>query len=163
MPESAYQSAVYSNPATDFIEALATNAMSANVDLTLPNGATFWFIRAFTLIATENLQFELALFSKAVNATGVILTENFISAWQFSAMQASVPASPGYPSGADGLFKFAIEGNKMPYRDLDQAVRAEGPAKLHVRLINRSTASKTAGVPGAVQLITYVSPQGMQV
>lgn len=171
---TAYQNPVQSNPATQFTEELITNAMSANVDLVLPGRNALWFIRSIAIIATENLQYELALFSRSVNATGVIATEAYVGSWQFGSWQTAVPASPGYISGADGLFKGYVDGNLIPYFDLDQLERSFGGgtpsasgytptnAKLHCRLINRSTATKPADAAGAVQVIFYVAQQGAQ-
>lgn len=167
----SYQIAVQSNPATDFLEGLAQDVASANVDIRLPDRLPYWFIKAIAIVSKENLAYELQLFTKASNMTGVIGTENFLAPWQFVPMTAGPPATPGYPVTGDALYRFYIEQNMIPYVDLDQMLNANnatgptgGPAtaKLHVRLINRSAAAKTAGAAGALQVIFYVSPQGAQ-
>ena len=56
MPLSAFQQAVRSNPATDFVEALVTNEASATVNLKLPSKNPLWFIRAITIVATQDLR-----------------------------------------------------------------------------------------------------------
>lgn len=164
MPSSAYQRPVVSNPTTDFIEGLATGVGSAIYSLALPDKSPFWFIKGFTLVATENLQYEIQLFSKAAGGTGVLATENFIGAWQFSALSAGPPAFPGYPITGDGLFLFYIDGNMIPYidQDLNTGGASGANAQLHVRLVNRSAASKTAGADGALILTAWCAPQGMQ-
>lgn len=171
-----YQRPVYSDPATDFIEALTTNQATATVSLPLPTRDAAAYIQAFTLIAVQNLAYELQVFSSADNLGGTVATARFIGAWQFVPMLAGPPASPGYPvdqvdaSPADTLYKFYIDGNMIPYLDEDQmeaASQASGGtypnnAHLHLRLVNRSAGSKNAGDSGAVQLIVWCAPQGLQ-
>lgn len=161
-----FQRAVRSKPTVDFLEALVTNAISATVNLKLPTRDANWLVQAFELTATENLAYELWLFSSAVNLAGGF-DDKFIGAWQFNAATAAVPASPGYPVSADPLFRYYIDGTGIPYTDLDAmtasgALAVPGNASLHVRLVNRSTASKTAGAPGALQLTVYAAPFGQQ-
>lgn len=185
MPLSAYQNPIFSNPAVDFLEALATNQASATVNLKLRTMDPLWFIRAIAIIAKENLAFELQLFSRAVNSGATIPDDDFVAVWQFAPLVVGPPASPGYPSApvdgaANGFFRQYVDGNMIPYFDLDQLNQsnsfADVPlgsgsqggnarannAKLHVRLVNRSAASKTAGAPGALQVIFYVANQGQQ-
>ena len=160
-----YQRPVFSNPTTDFVEALITNAQSANYDIQLPWSSPTCFVRAFAMLAVEPLAFELALYAKAANNTGVMATEQFIANWQFGQPSGTVPASPGYPTGSPGansLYKYYIDGNLIPYYDLDAMSQGAGPGHLHVRLINRSTASKSANAGGAVQVQFFVSLQGQQ-
>ena len=167
MPSTAFQRPVRSNPTVDFLEGLGTNDGTATVNLVLPTRDAFWFIRAFTLVATENLVYELQLYSGATNLGGTFATDKFIAVWQFMALSAGPPASPGYPfippglSPGDALFHYYVDGNMMPYFDGDQLAASNAAnsggtypnnAKLHVRLINRSATSKTAGAGGALQL-----------
>lgn len=182
---SAYQQPVMSNPATDFTEQLVTNAGSANVDLTLPGKDALWFIRAIALIAVQNLAYELQLFTSADNMGPTIATDNFLATWEFGAITSGPPAGAGYPfdvpdvTPQNGYYHYYIDGNMMPYYDKDQmnlrnpvASQPLGvgfsnynipPAKLHVRLINRSSTTKNADASGALQVIFYVATQGMQV
>lgn len=170
---SAYQLPVVSNPAVNFLEAIATNEISANVDLKLPRGQNYCFIRAIGLVATENLDYELWVFSSATNLGGTIPTEKVIGIWQFQALSAVTPATPGYPvtpvgGVGDPLFHYYIDGNMIPYYDSDfasvvQTAANQGrAANLHCRLANRSAATKTAGAPGALQVTFYTAVQGMQ-
>lgn len=178
MPSSAFQQPVSSRPTVDFLEALATNAASATVSLALATRNPFWFIRAISLVALENLDYEIQFYSKASNLGGTFTTDNFVGLWQFAAMTATVPASPGYPvdpvdsSPADPYYHFYIDGLAIPYFDADQLAAANAAnsggtypnnAHLHCRLVNRSTAAKTAGANGAVKLTVFLAPQGMQV
>src|SRR4051812_46662417 len=114
-----FQYSVISKPTTQFIEALATNEQSANYDIALPGSNPLWLVQGFTLLAVENLAFELRLYSKAANGLGVMASENLCGLWQFGAATAGPPASPGYPTNLDALYAFDIQGNNIPYRDLD--------------------------------------------
>ena len=177
MPSTAFQRPVRSNPTVDFLEGLGENDGTATVNLVLPTRDAYWFIRAFTLVATENLVYELQLYSSATNLGGTFATDKFIGVWQFMSMIAGPPASPGYPfippglSPGDAFYHYYVDGNMMPYFDGDQLSAASqlsggaypNNAKLHVRLINRSSTSKTAGAGGALQLTAWVAPQGQQV
>lgn len=174
MPQTAYQHPVSSNPTTQFLEFLQTNDASVNTDLVLPSKDPLWFIRAITLVATQNLTYELALFSRADNLNGTLDTDYFIGNWQFTVMNGSVPASPGYPvtipsaSPGDSFYHFYIDGNFVPYYDLDQldssfnAGTYPQNAKLHCRLINRSATPKAAGEAGALKITFFVAAQGQQ-
>jgi hypothetical protein len=178
MPSTAFQRPVRSNPTTDFAEALTTNQASATVNLVLPTRDPFWFIRAFTLVAKQNLAYEIQAYARATNLGGTIATDYFIGVWQFMAMSAGPPASPGYPvdavdiSPADTLYHYYVDGNMMPYYDADQLDAANSAnaggtypknAELHLRLVNRSAGSKSAGTAGALQLTVFVAAQGQQV
>ncbi len=185
MPLSAFQQAVRSNPATDFTEALIANEASATVNLKLPSKNPLWFIRAISIIATQDLQYEVQLFGKAVNMGPTLETDWFIAAWQYYTLVVGPPASPGWPidtvdmSPDNGFYHFYIDGNMMPYYDMDQltlrnpsynvplgdgVTNANVPnASLHVRLINRSAAAKNADTAGALLVTFFVAPQGQQV
>lgn len=177
MPSTAYQRPVQSNPTTQFTEALDTNDCSATVNLVLPSRDPFWFLRAFTLVAVQNLSYELQVYSSATNLGGAFSTDKFIGVWQFMAMYAGPPASPGYPvippggSPGDPFYHYYVDGNMLPYFDGDQLVASNSAnsggtypknAQLHVRLVNRSATSKIAGTLGAVQLTAWVAAQGQQ-
>ena len=185
MPLSAFQVPVASNPAVDFLDALATNEASPNVDLKLPWRDPFAFIRAISIISVQNLAWELMLFERAANLGSTLDTDYFSAVWQFGPMVVGPPASPGYPVNditispdENAFYHYYIDGNMMPYRDLDQ-LSAPNPAaqsplgtgvtnanvastKLHVRLVNRSAGAKLEGASGAVKVIFYVSSVGLQ-
>lgn len=169
MPSSAFQIPIASNSLTDFTEALSTNEASATVDLPLPTRDAFWFVRAINVIAVQNLAYEFQFFSSATNADGTIPGSKFIGVWQFAAMSASAPASPGYPaetgSPGDTLYHYYIDGLWIPYYDGDLMSLSQSlaSAKLHVRLINRSAAGKVNGELGALQATFFCANQGMQV
>lgn len=176
MSLSNYQLPVASDPTVDFLEALATNEISADVNLVLPTRDSLWFIRAISIVCLQNLAWEVQLFTKAANLGGTFDTDNFLGVWQFGVLVPGPPASPGYPvtevgaSPADPYFHQYIDGNMMPYYDLDQMERRNNPgtgptnnAHLHVRLVNRSAASKIAGASGALKVTFYCALQGLMV
>lgn len=187
MSFTSYQRAVASNPATQFTEALATNGATINYDLRLPQRDAWWFIRAISIVSKEALQWELWLFSSATNMDGTLLGQKFLASWQFWEPNVGPPATPGWPvdipeiSPDPDLYNYYVDGNMMPYVDMDQVVMpnsvanvplgappapanaSPNQANLHVRLINRSSASKTAGTDGQVLVTFYVSTQGQQV
>lgn len=175
MPVSAFQLPAQSSPTVDFLEALSTNDASATVDLALPTRDPFWFIRAISIVAVQNLAYELQFYSSADNLGGTLPTDKFIGVWQFSEESTSVPASPGAPitphdvSPPDGFFRYYIDGLWVPYFDGDilSASQAAGTypanAKLHCRLVNRSSTAKLAGASGAVIVTIFAANQGQQV
>ena len=163
MPLSAFQQPVISTPTTDFIEALAQNAISANYNLPLPRAKTpNWLIRAITLVAVQNLTYELWLFRSATNLTGAVATDALIGFWQFQALSSG---QPGFTVTGDSLFHYYIDGLEIPYYDQDfQSGTYESIPypRVHARLVNRSATGKNANATGAVEFTLWVSPQGLQ-
>jgi len=129
---------------TDFIGALATNAVGY-ADLALPGALSGMGGRArcrlsmITIVATENLSYEVMLFSKAAHATADPDTDSFLGRWSWQAADAVRIAGAG-------LYYYSIFGLDVPYTDDDST------GKLHVGLLNRSVASKTAGAGGALSI-----------
>lgn len=185
MPQTAFQLPIRSNPETDFLEGLAANEASATVNLRLPSKDPCWFIRAIGIVAKENKQWELQVYSKAENLGATFDTDCFIAVWQFYTLVVGPPASPGWPVDApdvspdNGFYHYYIDGNWQPYYDLDQLAQRNPDynvpsgvgisnanihnASIHCRLINRSAVAKTAGADGALQVTFYVANQGQQV
>lgn len=171
MSDNLYEYRIKSNSTTDFLEPLATNECSADVEIMLPNKSPLWYLRAIEIVSKENLDYEVWLFRRAANLTGVVTTEEFIGMWQFNALIVGPPASPGYPvtvhgGSLDPLYHFYVDGNMMPIQDLDSIKPSPVPATpslanayLHVRLINRNAVSKTAGAGGALEVIFWVAAQ----
>ena len=159
-----YQVPILSAPATQFTEALVQDAISANYNLGLPRQVSRVFINGFTIVSMENLAWELWLFDKATGLTALPGTDRLVGMWAFPAIAAQ---QVGYTVTSGGvpnvLFRYHITGNMIPYLDQDY-VASPGtlnPA-LHLRLVNRSAAAKTADVPGAIQITAFISSQGVQ-
>ena len=181
---SAYQRPIATKPTVHFLEALATNEASATVNLQLPTRDAMWFVRAISIISVQNLAWELQTFTRAVNGGPTLETDYFNAAWQFGTLVVGPPASPGWPFDAvdatppNDFYHYYVDGNMQPYLDLD-AMTTPNPAAnvplgqgvanatgnnaaLHVRLINRSAASKTAGAGGALLVTFFMALQGRQ-
>jgi len=165
---SAFQRPILSDPATQFIEALAQDAISDNYDLRCQERQHSFFIRAITIVAVQNLAYELWLFRSATNFTAAVGTDKFIGVWQFAALTAG---QPGFTVGGGSLFRYYIDGLMVPYWDEDfgqsdgtpQGNQRGRNAFIHARLVNRSATGKNAGATGAVQLTFWTAVQGMQV
>lgn len=167
---SAYQQPIQSDPTTDFIEALGQNEISVNVDLNLPSKDPAWFIRAISIIATQDRAYELWVFSSATNLDGTITGDKFIAYYQFATKSAGPPATAGSSvdfvglSPADTHVRYYVDGLMIPYYDADfQSAPSGANPKIHCRLINRSATAKSAGAAGALQVTFYTAVQGMQV
>lgn len=160
-----FQPPIYSNPTTQFTEALVTDAISANYDIGLPRSVSRVFINGFTIISKENCAWELWLFDRAVNLTSDPATDRLVGMWAFTAL---TPGYVGYTvtdgGVANPLFRYHVTGNMIPYLDRDYqdlTAPSTGP-NLHVRLVNRAVAPKSADAAGAIQLISFISSQGVQ-
>lgn len=137
---------------TEFTGALATNAVEYE-DIALPSALSGIGGRArirlsmISIIATENLDYELMLFSKDTHATSDPDTNSFLGNWRF------VAATAVRIAGA-GLYYYFISGLDVPYVDDDAS------GELHVGLVNRSVASKTAGAGGALSVSFTFDEEG---
>lgn len=148
---------------TQFTEALVQDAISANYNLGLPPQQPQVFINGFTIVSKENLSWELWLFDKATNLTSDPATDRLVGMWQFPAIAAQ---QVGYTVTAGGvantLFRYHVTGNMIPYLDADFGSNAGSVPNLHLRLVNRSVAAKSADAAGAIQITAFVSSQGVQ-
>lgn len=108
-----------------------------------------------TLISDQQLAWELDFwFSKTFSGAAVgadLDLDTFAGKWAFA-------AADGTQIGGAGPYYYHISGLDIPYRDNDhpqttaQAKKAEVASnpKLHVCLVNRSAAAKTAGAAGEI-------------
>lgn len=130
------------DPDTAFTGAIVQNAVEYE-DLALPSGLSGIGGRArvrlkmISVISKENLSWELMLFSKDTHATADPETDSFLGYWTFQSATAVRIAGAG-------LYYYFISGLDVPYWDDDAS------GELHVGLINRSAASKTAGANGEI-------------
>ena len=161
------QLAVASKHASQFTEALTQDQISANYDLQIGPKWSYCFINGFSIVSTENLAWELWLFNSATNLTSDPQTDGLVGMWAFSATMAGgvgFTVTPAATGVANPLFRYYINGNMIPYTDLDYNSGANGIGypKLHMRLVNRSAAAKTAGAGGALTITAFVSSQAAQ-
>lgn len=128
--------------ATQFRTACAQNAMiTENLDLsTLGAGQNANLVlRALQIRARENLDYEVWLWG--TNGFNVSATDPdqgvCYGFWGFAAADAKQIAGAG-------LYHSYIDGLAIPYLDVNQLTQ------LHVGLVNRSAAAKSAGDAGAL-------------
>lgn len=128
--------------ATQWRSALAQNAaenLSLNVASLGVGLGVNAVIRSIRVLSLEDLQWEFWFFNRNTYDASVDPdTNGFVGSWWFGVS--------GRRIGAAGLYHYYIDGLMIPYQDLDMTSR------LHVALINRSAASKTAGNAGAIQV-----------
>lgn len=147
--------AVRTNPATQFIDALAQNA-ALTLNLTPPPAGSPMQdgyvdeglaagrgvrarLRSIVIVSVENLAWEVWLWGKdTFNASQTDPAGEFlVGRWAFV-------TGDGIQIGGAGLYYYYIEGNDQPYGDLDKT------GEIHLMLVNRSAAGKTPGVDGAI-------------
>jgi len=147
MSAAVYQYEWKTNPTTDFRASIAQNA-KVDFDLTLPttlrgvNGDARGSLRSLTIASIENLAWELWIWTSAthVTLTGTVTAAgtNVLGRWSF--------ASGDGIQDVTGDFIYYIDGLDIPYVDDDKS------GKLHMSLVNRSAASKSANDAGAIQI-----------
>lgn len=129
----------------DFTGAIATNAVAYS-DLVLPgclrgiNGNSRVRIKGITIESKENLSWEIWLFgSNTHQVTSDLDVDYFRGFWSFDAGDAKQIA-------AANQFCYYIDGLDVPYHDIDNS------GQMHIGLVNRSVASKSAGAGGQIVL-----------
>lgn len=131
----------------DFTAALAQNAaifLSLDVkDLGVGLNVDS-LVRSLQILSVENLSWELWLFRSALQNPTDPDTNGALGYWAFGTTAVRI--------GGAGLYNYYIDGLGIPYRDLDRT------SKIHMALINRSVASKTADAAGAVRLQLVLEP-----
>lgn len=147
MSSAVYQYEFKTDPSTQFRAAIAQNAKT-DLDFTLPptlagvNGDARSLLKSLTIVSIENLAWELWLWRSATHATltgGVTAAgSNVIGRWTFAAGDGIQDVT--------GDFIYYIDGLEIPVTDDDKT------GKLHLSLVNRSVASKSANDAGAIQI-----------
>jgi hypothetical protein len=160
------QRPVTSNPATQFVEALAQDEISINYDLALPVKSPLVFVNGFTIVSAENLAWELWLFATSIGLTDLPSTDALVGMWAFPVIAAQqvgytvTPAGTGVPNT---LYRYHITGNMIPYYDEEwMNSNSTGYPALHLRLVNRAGVAKTAAAPGALAITAFISQGGIQ-
>jgi len=100
-------------------------------------------IRSITIVSKENLAWEVAFYDSDAFTHANPDSDHFIDSHRFA-------EGDGLQEGGTGLFRYAVSGLDIPYVDTNST------NELHVSLINRSAAAKTAGVPGEVVVRTTI-------
>lgn len=139
----AFQYNVRSDKDSHFTGAIAQNA-GEDESLTLPaclagiNGNARGLVRSLTLVADQNLDWEVQFWRSGTHGAADIDTDKWIGGVVFT---ASSDAKQLAGSGSYLYYKGNLD---IPYIDLDNS------GKLHVTLTNRSAGAKGAGAVGEV-------------
>lgn len=150
--------ALDTDPAANYLDAIATNAMvleNLQLDLSICGTATARSrITGMAIVSVEALDWELWLFRKAAGVGAGIATNSFIGYWSFLGATAKQIA-------ATGLYYYYIFGLDVPYTDDDPSSVRDATnfaGRFHLGLVNRSAAAKTAGAGGAIKITLFVDP-----
>ena len=141
---------------TQFTATIAQNA-GVNLDLamTTPNpvalagigGDCRGQLRSLTIASVENLAWEIWLWSSATHGTAAASTVSVIGRWSFVTSDAKQIAGAGD-------WYYYVDGLDVPVWDADKT------GKLHLTLVNRSAASKSADAAGAIVIKGRIAPLG---
>jgi hypothetical protein len=137
---------------THFTGAIAQNAKE-DENLTLPgtlrgtNGNARIAIRSIMLQSDQNLSWELIFWSTDGFDNTDLDLDTFLSRWTFA-------VADGVQIAGANQFYYYIEGLDIPYVDADNT------GELHVSLVCRSAAGKTAGAGGEVVVQIAAEPIG---
>lgn len=105
-------------------------------------------VHGLRIISKENLAWELEFWGAKLAGTpggAVIDTEFFFAKFGFL-------AADGTQATGDTFFHYYVPVLEVCYADVDQS------GKIHLRLINRSAAAKTAGAGGVIVVELEVEP-----
>lgn len=148
------------DPATQFRDTLAQNA-ALYLDLLLPQSVTAGRtarsrIHMISIESVENLAWELWFFRRARTGAETIGDSQFQGKWTFATGDA-------VRIGGAGLYYYYIDGLDIPYEVTDvlpdgQPDDADQRRFLHMALINRSAAGKSAGDAGAIRVQVHLEP-----
>lgn len=134
---------------TQFREALAQNAalfLSLDVKGLGVGQRVDALLRGIQILSVENLAWEIWLFRNSQFNNADADVNRAHGRWSFVAANA-------VRIGGAGLYNYYIEGLQVPVHDEDNTSR------VHMALINRSAASKTAGDGGELAIALTLEPQ----
>jgi hypothetical protein len=111
-------------------------------------------LKSIRITSKENLAWEVWLFGTNAFATANADTDRFIGFWTFAAADAKRTTLHG--GALDTYFYYYIDGLDVVYHDTDMT------GAIHIRLANRSVASKSAGAAGELTIALALEPtEGM--
>lgn len=144
------------NSVTQFTATIAQNA-GIDLDLTMStpnpvalagiNGDCRGQLRSLSIASVENLAWEVWLWSSTTHGTAAASTVSMIGRWTFV-------AADGVRIGGAGDYYYYVDGLDVPVWDADHT------GKLHITLVNRSAASKSADAAGAIVVKGRIAPLG---
>lgn len=148
MAQSGTVIVVRSLSTRDFTGAIVQNAAAfANIPCPgMIKGPAPARVRSLMIISVENLAWEVQFFStNGFQQPGNIDADGYLGVWAFA-------VADGIRIGATGHYYYYVDGQDVPI--VDQSDQGA----LHVALVNRSAAAKTAGAAGAVVLKIGLEP-----
>lgn len=101
-------------------------------------------IKALQILSVENLDWELWFFRNALQDPSNLDLNRWMGYWRFGTTAVRI--------GGAGLYHYYIDGLGIPYQDEDNT------SKIHLALINRSAAEKSADDAGAVRVQLVIEP-----
>ncbi len=150
--QAGVQTRVYSNPLTDFREALlaggGAGSASAVVNLVLPLANKYSnVVRSITISSVQNIQWELWWFLTAAGPNALTPADStFAGRWLMD------PAAGEQLDGA-GPFEYVIPGLDMFVQDLDSNNSANVKPAMHLVLVDADmTVDKLADDAGMVKV-----------
>lgn len=148
MAQAGKVAVVSTSAANQFRATLAQNAalfLSLDVNSFGVGQRVDAIIKAIQILSVENLAWEIWFFRNALQDPANADTNRWMGYWTFVAGGA-------VRIGAAGLYHYYIDGLGLPYQDEDQT------GKIHMALINRSAAGKSAGDAGAIRVQLVIEP-----
>lgn len=133
----------------DFLGAIAQNAaafLSLDVKALSVGENVDAILKSVHIVSVEDLDWELWFF-RTSGAAGNSTDPDVNSAYG-----VAVLPSTAVRIGAAGLYHFYLEDLDIPLLD------SERTSKIHMALINRAAAGKTAGAAGAVRVALSIEP-----
>ena len=150
---------VRTDPATQFRDTLATNAAltlnmvpgagNGKVDGGLVSASCASRLKSIRIASVENLAWEIWLWRSKLFNTYASVAD---MAKQYVAGRYGFVAAAGEQIAGTGPYYYYIEGNDEVYSDVD------GTGQIHLMLVNRDAASKSAGDAGAILIELNMEP-----
>lgn len=143
---------VRTSSSVEFTGAIVQNAQETE-NIVLPsslqgiNGTASNILHAIEIVATENLAYTLDFYGTDAFNSATPNLNRFLGTWAFA-------ASDGTQVAGAGLYRYYIDGLSIPLWDYDKT------GELHVALVNRSVAAKTAGAGGAMAVTFWCQVMG---
>lgn len=136
---SADATLIRSDKDLHFTGALVTNAAEDENLGGLPTNSGK--IRLVTILSDENLAWEIQFYTRDLFRDADLDIDTYLGSVRFA-------EGDGLQVAGAGPFRYDLSNLNLPYIDADAS------SELHVTLVNRSAAAKTAGAGGEVVVVT---------
>ena len=159
----------------DWTGAIAGPGQLLSLDLSLPGeigaGASRSIVKSFIILSTDNLDWEIRLFSSAVKHSPDLNANSYLGTWQFPRWRSATSYYGQVVDAGgislDGLWYYYVDGNDIYYEDEDATHVTSGgavpvvftPPKLHLELTHRTWGGAKAAYPASrFRLIVNMEP-----